>query len=296
MSLENFPWPPLPGTTSVPYWNGQHFITGESIGRILPYAVDSSHWSNDLTSLHEAEAGDDHPIDRASRRLAVSSMQRLTGQAPVVLDVGCSSGFVLRELQKSLPGAELIGADYLRGPLEGLAQRMPTMPILQFDLRKCPLPNACIDGVTCLNVLEHIDDHEKALDEIHRILKVGGIAHVEVPAGPGLFDIYDEYLMHHRRYRLGELIAMAQKSGFTVEQATHLGCFVFPAFWWVKNRNRRKMHLPTEEKARLVAAQIRATKVNAVFAATIQLETLIGSFVSYPLGIRCVAVLRKSKP
>jgi ubiquinone/menaquinone biosynthesis C-methylase UbiE len=174
-----------------------------------------------------------------------------------------------------------------------LAQRMPDVPILQFDLRKCPLPDACVDGVSCLNVLEHIDAHETALAEIYRILKPGGTAHIEVPAGPGLYDIYDEHLMHHRRYRLPDLVSLARKTGFAIEKATHLGFTVFPAFWWVKNRNRKKLTLPAEEKARLVAAQIRTTRMNHLFAALMKLETLAGRHLSYPFGIRGVVVLKK---
>ncbi len=291
--LNSFPWPSPPGTAAAPRWSGARFeFEGQNV-RVLAYEVGTSHWSDDLTSLHEAEAGQDHPIDRASRRLAVASMARLKADDPIVLDVGCSSGFVLEYLRLAIPRASLIGADYLRGPLESLAVRMPDIPILQFDLRRCPLPSACVDGVTCLNVLEHIDDHEQAMAEIYRILKPGGIAHIEVPAGPTLYDIYDEYLLHHRRYQQRELIALAQKTGFKVEKATHLGFSVFAAFWWVKRRNRKKMHLPKAVKERLVADQIRATRVSSLFAAVIKLETLVGQYLSYPWGIRCVCVLRK---
>ncbi len=292
-SFDSFPWPPPPGSSVQPKWDGHCFNWGNQTSRVLAYDAEVSHWSDYLTSLHEIEAGANHPIDRASRRLAVSSMQRLTVAAPIILDAGCSSGFVLEDLRQTLPHARLIGADYLRGPLEGLAQRMPHVPILQFDLRRCPLPDACLDGVTSLNVLEHIDDHQTALAEIHRILRPGGLAHIEVPAGPALYDIYDEHLMHHRRYQLAELVSLARQTGFVVEKASHLGCFIYPAFYWVKRRNRRKITLPAEEKTRLVVAQIRATRTNPLLAILLGLETAVGRHLSYPWGIRCVCRLRK---
>ena len=291
--LNSFPWPLPPGSSVCPKWNGHGFEVGSAVNRVLAYEARSSQWSDDLTLLHEAEAGRDHPIDMASRNLAVASMMKLRSATPIILDVGCSSGFVLEDLRRALPQAGLIGTDYLRGPLESLARRMQDLPILQFDLRKCPLPSACVDGVTCLNVLEHIDDHTAALAEIHRILKPGGLAHIEVPAGPALYDIYDEHLMHNRRYRMADLVAMAQGSRFSVEKATHLGFAVYPAFWCVKKYNRRKLTLPTSEKARLVAGQIRATRSNPAFAALIRLEIWLGRRISYPWGIRCVTVLRK---
>jgi len=291
--LVDFPWPLISGQAQRPVWDGHKFHTDGQVMRVLVYDTEQSHWSEDLTSLHENEAGSQHPIDVASRRLAVASMKLIQRNVPVILDVGCSSGFVLDELRAGLPLAGLIGADYLRGPLETLGKRIFDIPIMQFDLRKCPLPAGCVDGITCLNVLEHIDDHEQALNELFRILADDGIAHVEVPAGPHLYDIYDEHLMHYRRYQLKDLVSLAKKIGFSVLKATHLGFAVYPAFWWTKMRNRRKLKIAAEEKARLVAQLIRKTRSSLPMNVLMNLETSIGRFVSYPWGIRCVVTLSK---
>jgi SAM-dependent methyltransferase len=78
--------------------------------------------------------------------------------------------------------------DYLFNVVLSASRRVRSAPFLQFDLRNCPLAADCLDGVTALNVLEHIDDDFKALQEIHRILRRGGLAHIEVPADPSSFD------------------------------------------------------------------------------------------------------------
>jgi SAM-dependent methyltransferase len=214
--------------------------------------------------------------------------------APIVLDVGCSSGYVLREIKRVLPEAALIGSDYILAPLVKLGAQMPDLPILQFDLRQCPLSDNCVDAVTALNVLEHIDEDEKALSEIHRILKPQGIAYIEVPAGPELFDVYDEHLMHHRRYRLTELVTMARRVGFGIEETTHLGFFVYPAFWIVKKQNRRRaMGRGAEEAAAQVATHIRSTGGSALMTALMQVEMALAGAIKFPFGIRCIAVLRK---
>ena len=96
-----------------------------------------------------------------------------------------------------------------------------------------------MDAVVTLNVLEHIDDDERALRQIHRILKPGGLAVIEVPAGPQLYDVYDKLLMHHRRYTLCGLSRLARTVGFELLTQSHLGVFVYPAFWLVKQRNKR---------------------------------------------------------
>ena len=50
-------------------------------------------------------------------------------------------------------------------------------------------------------MLEHVEDDQAAIRQVYRILQPGGVAVIEVPAGPDLYDIYDRQLMHHRRYR-----------------------------------------------------------------------------------------------
>ena len=292
--LDVFPWPILPGATLPPRWNGHKFEMDGKTSHVLIYQASESNWSDDLTSLHENEAGRDHPIDIASRQLAVQSMRNLGSDSKKsILDVGCSSGFVLEDLKRALPEVNLMGSDYLRGSVESLAQRMPNLPLLLFDLRQCPLPPACIDGITCLNVLEHIDDDFAAMRHMYRILKPKGVLHLEVPAGPALFDIYDEHLLHHRRYSLKEITQLARQAGFQVKRATHLGFFVYPAFWCAKQRNRRKLNWPKAKKTSLVVNQIRNSRKNIFLRWAVRLEIILSRVINFPVGIRCVVVLTK---
>ena len=294
-ALVNFPWPRPFEKDATPEWTGQGFCVGDEKRRVLVFDAEQSHWSPELTKLHEEEAGSDHPIDRASRQAAVRSVCHFrTAERPIILDVGCSSGYLLRAIRKSLPQAAPIGSDYLGAPLLELAERMPDLPFLQFDLRRCPLPDACVDVVTALNVLEHIDRDEEALAQIFRILRPGGLAHIECPAGPHLFDVYDEYLMHHRRYRTADLVSMARRVGFEVLRATHLGFLVYPAFWFVKKRNRWRARRSRGEAAGQVKAHIRDTGTSMLMATLMRLELALSTVMNFPFGIRSVLILRKS--
>ncbi len=292
--LDNFLWPRPQGIDQVPIWRGDAFVLGDKKQRILEFGEAHSHWSSELTALHEQEAGANHPIDRASRWLAIDSLKRfLTVDAPILLDVGCSSGYLLKEIRRALPNALLIGSDYLLPPLIKLAQNIPDLPVLQFDLRRCPLADECVDGVTALNVLEHIDKDEEAFAHIYRILRPGGVAHIEVPAGPHLFDVYDEYLLHHRRYCLSTLKLMARRLGFEILKGTHLGFLVYPAFRMVKKRNRRLAHRQTCKPIAQVTRHIRATGASTVMARLTDIELALSRTISFPFGIRCVLVVRK---
>jgi ubiquinone/menaquinone biosynthesis C-methylase UbiE len=296
MKFADFPWPPLSNLGRTPIWVGNGFRIGSEFSEVLSYGESESAWSNDLTAMHEAEASSSHPIDLASRTLAIQSMGELVNRpSSVVLDVGCSSGFLIRNLQTLLPNLSILGADYLTDAVIKAARRNPGVPFIQFDLRECPLPDGCVDGVTALNVLEHIDDDYRALNEIYRILAPQGIAHVEVPAGPACFDLYDEVLMHFRRYRLRDLVKMARKIGFEVRSATHLGFLIYPAFRLVKFRNRvRYSRLPLSTKKSVVKRHIKSTGSSLPMRIALGAELNLGRFLRFPFGIR--AVMRLSKP
>jgi ubiquinone/menaquinone biosynthesis C-methylase UbiE len=162
-------------------------------------------------------------------------------------------------------------------------------------LRNCPLATDCLDGVTALNVLEHIDDDFKALQEIYRILKPGGLAHIEVPADPSSFDLYDEVLMHFRRYRLRDLTAKAREAGFAILKATHLGFSIYPRFKMIKRHNQKAgKNLSYDQKKDRVARQIGKTAHTQLLSTAFKVDRIFSPLVRYPFGIR--AVLRLQKP
>ena len=228
-------------------------------------------------------------MDRSSREHAVGVLKRrLTSPTAVVLEVGCSSGYFLRDVREALPDVFVIGADYVGAPLDRLAHAMSGIPLLQFDLTACPLDDACVDAVVALNVLEHIPDDTAAIRQIHRILRPGGVAVIELPAGPRLYDVYDKMLMHYRRYSLSDATRAFRRAGFRVEHPSHLGFLLYPAFAIVKLGNKRHLRDSEETQRAIVAKTIRETNHNPLVQMAMSIEAAIGRFVRYPVGIRCV--------
>jgi SAM-dependent methyltransferase len=280
----------------VPSWTGDGFIVDGVARRILTYGAGVSGWNDHLTDLHEQAAGSDHFIDLASRRHAVAEAKRVTARTtPVILEIGISSGYLIDDLAEHLPFAAIIGADYTYGTLEHASQRLPPgIPLLQFDLVECPLPDACVDVVILLNVLEHIERDDVALAQLRRILKPGGAAIIEVPAGEGLYGSYDKALLHWRRYSMSTLIRRARDAGFDVYQRSHLGFFLYPGFWLAKKLSRRNP-APDRELDNSVEASISwSRRLGSVAAGVMAVEARLRSLVYLPFGIRCLVTLRKA--
>jgi SAM-dependent methyltransferase len=295
MNESQFPWPPIDGI--YPTWTGRGFDLGGRGCSVLDYEAGESGWSNELTRFHEDTAGEGtHPIDVASRRRARAALRRhlrADDGNPVLLEAGCSSGFLLRELVRDWPGSLIIGSDYIPDPLYRLASLMPGLPLMRFDLVKCPLPSASVDAAVLLNVLEHIEDDAGAVEQVARVLKPGGVAVIEVPAGPGLYDAYDKYLRHYRRYRARDVARLLERAGLRVAERSHLGFLIYPAFVLVKRRNRRWLDAPEDIQRSVVERSITSSGHGPLLRWATAIEERFARWISYPAGIRCVAVAKK---
>ena len=293
--MVEFEWPLVDGDR--PIWTGRGFQVGARLLPILDFGAGESGWAEDLTQFHEEIAGDgEHPIDLASRRHARRVLRRRVRTNPaetVILEIGSASGFLVRELISDWSSGLIIGSDYIAGPLRRLATDIPHVPLLRFDLIKCPLASESVDAVVMLNVLEHIHDDVAAVGQAARVLKRGGTLVIEVPSGPHLYDAYDKFLRHYRRYRLTDLCRLVESAGLRVVDRSHLGFLVYPAFAFAKRRNQRALEASESVQRALVSRNIVKSRTTPLLKWAAAAEEALAAWVRYPVGIRCLVVAEK---
>jgi SAM-dependent methyltransferase len=291
----DFAWPDVPGTEGRPTWSRGTFHIGSESQPVLAYRVEDSGWSRELTLLHEESGNRDHPIDVASRAGAVEAIRPILEKDPraTVLEIGSSSGYFLAHLRAFFPSARIVGSDYIRDVTVEAAALVPTVPVVQMDIVNCPFADDSFDVAVALNVLEHIEDDGAALRNLSRIIKPGGILVLEVPAGPHLYDFYDEHLKHFRRYRMAELRDAVQAAGLEIVRSSHLGAFIYPAYYAVKKRNRMKGRIAERDREAQVAGQIRASGGSPLVRIALAAEKAFRNVVSLPFGVRCLVTARK---
>lgn len=92
-------------------------------------------------------------------------------QQPRILDVGCGTGIITRQLAKR--GANVIGTDIDARMIEEAKQRLDKIDYLVTPTDKLPLPDSTYDAVTAFSAF-HWFANAQALAEIKRVLKNGG--------------------------------------------------------------------------------------------------------------------------
>jgi SAM-dependent methyltransferase len=253
------------------------------------------NWSERLEALHE-HSTKTHFIDVWTRRAMLARIGGLPA-APTILDVGCSTGHLLADLRTRLPDARLIGVDLVTDGLRKAHLQVPDALLLHADACALPLEEASVDSALSANLLEHVPDDERALAEMLRVLRPGGRAVIVVPVNPRLYDCYDRLLGHERRYDRGELACKARAAGFAVLEDVRLGAPLYPAFWAVKQYNRRRRkELTGAALERAVQREIEGTGDSALGRLACRLEELLlAAGVRLPFGIRGLTVLGRPK-
>lgn len=286
---------PPPGEAAIPRYRSGWADDGSGAQPFLAYetAIDVN-WSQELEQLHE-ESSRTHFIDVHTRWALLDAIARRFAAGGAIVDVGCSSGYLLEDLRAAHPDALVIGVDLVAEGLRRAHGNVPDAPLLLANCTRLPFRDQTVDVIVSANVLEHVADDVRALRELRRALLPGGVAAIVVPAAPGLYDAYDRFLGHERRYARGELARKAREAGFDVESDGHLGALLFPAFWATKKVTRgRQARLTNFEREALVRRQIDTTQGSRLGELACRLERrLIANGRALPLGIRSLCVLRR---
>jgi SAM-dependent methyltransferase len=176
---------------------------------------------------------------RARNRLVTWAVAKYFPGARSLLEVGCGTGFVLAGLERAFPELRLVGAELFPTGLKVAAERAPRAELLQADARRLPYEDE-FDLIGTFDVLEHIEEDEDVLREIHRSLHPNGGLLATVPQHPRLWSEVDDFSRHVRRYRRPELLAKLRRTGFDVVRCTSFVSLLLPLLALSRLRQRRR--------------------------------------------------------
>jgi 2-polyprenyl-3-methyl-5-hydroxy-6-metoxy-1,4-benzoquinol methylase len=136
-------------------------------------------------------------------------LKRLPPSIDTVLDAGCGDGYLLFQIHRRNPMTILHGLDSdqtaIRLATQQLTEHSVNAILKAEDIYQLSYPDAMFDAVIFTDVIEHLEKPHRALSEISRVLKVGGILLLSTPQRqPGM--ILDKY--HVQEFSSQELTEM----------------------------------------------------------------------------------------
>ncbi|CAN5447968.1 class I SAM-dependent methyltransferase [soil metagenome] len=160
----------------------------------------------------------------ARRQLALNLLRPKLPPNAQVLDLGCGTGVISRELSAF---SDPISLDMSAKALQ-YCQTRGLRECVQADGTKLPLQSGKFDAVLGLDIFEHIDDDLAAFQESFRVLNPGGQLVLSVPAFKSLWGPHDVALHHFRRYRKSQMEERLKQAGFQIDRSSYSVFFLFP--------------------------------------------------------------------
>ena len=204
-----------------------------------------------------------------------------------VLDIGCGSG----ENTKILKNInQYYGIDISKNSINDAYTNKVTNLCLG-TANALPFKSNSFGLVLFLDVLEHLDDEETAIQEVHRILTKDGMCIVSVPAFRFLWSGHDMVNHHRKRYTKSELKDLLV-SKFTIKKITYWNFFLF--FPLAINRVIKNVVCNQQQPKSHFRMIPNCINKLLVFILSIE-NALILYGINLPVGVSVVCVCKKKE-
>jgi SAM-dependent methyltransferase len=224
---------------------------------------------------------------RARNRLIQWALRKYFPDARTLFEVGCGTGFVLKDVREALPGMCLAGSEIFADGLVFARARLPGVDLYQMDVRQIPFERE-FDVIGAFDVLEHVVEDDVALRQMFKATRPGGGLLITAPQHRFLWSATDEHSMHQRRYSRAELRGKVEQAGFRIQRITSFISLLLP--FMICSRMKRT----TSRDFQLWREFEISPPLNAVLGRILAAErAMIEKGISFPAGGSILLIAKK---
>jgi SAM-dependent methyltransferase len=206
-----------------------------------------------------------------------------------MLDLGCGTGAILNILKEF---GHSYGIEISHEAVKYLKNKNIKDIIVSDANKPIPCKENKFSLITCLDVLEHVDNDIRLINEMLRVCEQDGYMVITVPAFNILWSYHDEALYHKRRYSKKQLIEMLDKSNCRIIKATYYNfSFFLPVLIF------RKLRGIFADKKKEIHSDCYVSvppTVNKLFSILLCMEIWCLRFFNFPFGVSFLLILQKT--
>lgn len=233
-----------------------------------------------------------HEVERdnwwfVSRRRFLLDALKTIPKDSKILDIGCSSGVFLKELEGiGFDMEQLYGIDISEKAIDN-CKNNGLQNVFVMDAQKITLTEK-FDVIVASDCLEHLQDDTQAIKNWCHLLQTGGLMYVFVPAFQSLWSSHDEVNMHYRRYTNKELKNKLQSENLTVLKSSYWNFFLFVPLYFF-----RKIDTVLSRNKKKEGQIIDGTITNLFLLQLLLFENWLLKFINFPFGVSTFCIAKK---
>lgn len=207
-----------------------------------------------------------------------------------ILDTACSGGVLVKALVEK-GYTDVSGLDISSEAVEA-CEKKGLSNIFCRDAVDTKLEDQQFDVIIASDVLEHIEDEKKAMNEWYRILKPHGTLIIIVPAFQFLWGDSDVLDRHFRRYTRKQLKTVVNRQGLKRRKVFYLNFSLFLPM--VLMRILEKIFKKSKDDLKDPLYFVNSF-VDSLILFWQKMENIISYYIGVPFGISICAILRKEE-
>ncbi|HLA56100.1 MAG TPA: class I SAM-dependent methyltransferase [Flavobacterium sp.] len=225
-----------------------------------------------------------------SRRNYILGLLKNAPKESKILDIGCSSGIFLNELENlGFKNENLFGIDISDKAIENCRQN-GIQNAFVMDAQNITLSER-FDIIVASDCLEHLQDDGKAIANWNALLKPGGKIYVFVPAFQSLWSNHDVVNMHFRRYTNPQLESRLKAENLNIVKSSYWNFFLFPPVYVFRKIANAFRKTPSAEGD----IKIGNPAINGILLTLVTFENKLLKYVSFPFGVSTFCIAQKKK-
>ncbi len=206
-----------------------------------------------------------------------------TFKNPSILNIGAATGRSSEALQDIGAVTSLeYDADCCR-----FTNEKTGLDVIQGSILELPFTNNTFDIVCAFDVIEHVQNDQKAIDEMKRVCKNGGIIIITVPAFMSLWSEHDDINHHFRRYKASRIKQLFSCSSNILYQS-YFNTFLFLPIFIFRSVSRifkPKKKSGQEKENKSDFKQLNNKIVNSLFFQLFNMERYLLKIIRFPFGV-----------
>lgn len=203
-----------------------------------------------------------------------------------ILDLGSGTGYLLSRLNSTSTHNFGIDNYVYKSPYNNFK-------FIQADINQLPLKEKSIDLLLLIDVLEHMQDDKRIVEDCLRVLKTKGKLLIFVPALQILWSDLDRIGMHFRRYNANKIKKLLTEINVPhrIIKSSYVNFFLFPLIFLIRSMRavfkKFRKNMPTHD------LEQPNEFINNFLRLIFSSERFFLRMLDFPIGVSYVCVIER---